>query len=322
MCNAWAHAEEPAHARGTGSLQVRRRTSKPILIGDAVLHNRVMQPTSRYLARWAVAALALAPLPLEGQQEDQRKPRFTSRVELVTTDVVVRDKNSQFLSDLKIDDFEVLEDGVAQKLVTFSMTHGGRTYNATAPAAAPVAEGILLPPPRPPADETGRVFFIFVDDQHLNFRDTARVRNLFKQISDELIHQGDMFGIVSTGPSSIAINLTYDRRRLTEAAEKFSGNAQTSNDIVDVPTGSQGPPEVRHRAHVAFSTARDVDQPARADPRSAQGADLHQQRLRSRSLREDPREERDRTLRPAARQRRQQRRQQRRSERSRPAPAG
>jgi len=29
-------------------------------------------------------------------------------------------------------------------------------------------------------------------------------------------------------------------------------------DILDVPEGSQGPPEVRHRAHVAFSTAGDM----------------------------------------------------------------
>jgi VWFA-related protein len=217
-----------------------------------------MQPLSRHLARWAVRVLVLVPVAIAGQQQDQRKPDFKSRVELVTTDVVVRDKSGQFLSDLKIGDFEILEDGVPQKLVSFSMTHGGRTYNISAPTAAPAAEGIVLPPARPPADENGRVFFIFVDDQHLDFRDTARIRNLFKQLSDELIHQGDMFGIVSTGPSSIAINLTYDRKRLTEAADKLSGNAQTANDIIDVPSGSQGPPEVRHRAHVAFSTARDV----------------------------------------------------------------
>ena len=34
------------------------------------------------------------------------------RVELVTTDVVVRDSNGQFISDLKKEEFEVLEDGV------------------------------------------------------------------------------------------------------------------------------------------------------------------------------------------------------------------
>jgi VWFA-related protein len=192
------------------------------------------------------------------QAQDQRKPDFTSRVELVTTDVVVRDNNGQFIADLKKEDFEVLEDGVPQKLVSFSLTHGGRSYNIAAPPPAPVAEGILLPPSRPTTDAAGRIFLIFVDDLHLDFRNTGRIRDLFKKISDELVHEGDMFGIVSTGPSSISIDLTYDRRRLTEALKKISGSALAPKDILDVPEGSQGPPEVRHRAHVAFSTASDM----------------------------------------------------------------
>jgi VWFA-related protein len=192
------------------------------------------------------------------QAQDQRKPDFTSRVELVTTDVVVRDNSGQFIADLKKDDFEVLEDGVPQKVVSFSLTHGGRSYNIAAPPPAPVAEGILLPPARPATDAAGRIFFIFVDDLHLDFRNTGRIRDLFKKISEELVHEGDMFGIVSTGPSSIAIDLTYDRRRLAEAIKKISGAGLAPKDILDVPQGQQGPPEVRHRAHVAFSTATDM----------------------------------------------------------------
>ena len=192
------------------------------------------------------------------QAQDQRRPDFTSRVELVTTDVVVRDNGGQFIADLKKDDFEVIEDGVLQKVVSFSLTHGGRSYNIAAPPPAPVAEGILLPPSRPVGDAAGRIFLIFVDDLHLDFRNTGRIRDLFKKISDELVHEGDMFGIVSTGPSSISIDLTYDRRRLTEAIKKISGAGLAPKDILDVPQGSQGPPEVRHRAHVAFSTASDM----------------------------------------------------------------
>jgi VWFA-related protein len=192
------------------------------------------------------------------QAQDQRRPDFTSRVELVTTDVVVRDNGGQFIADLKKDDFEVLEDGVPQKVVSFSLTHGGRSYNIAAPPPAPVAEGILLPPSRPIGDAAGRIFFIFVDDLHLDFRNTGRIRDLFKKISEELVHEGDMFGIVSTGPSSISIDLTYDRRRLAEAIKKISGAGLAPKDILDVPQGSQGPPEVRHRAHVAFSTASDM----------------------------------------------------------------
>lgn len=215
----------------------------------------------RAISRRQVKCASVLVLTMAGvvaQAQDQRRPDFTSRVELVTTDVVVRDNNGQFIADLKKDDFEVLEDGVPQKVVSFSLTHGGRSYNIAAPPPAPVAEGILLPPARPTTDAAGRVFFIFVDDLHLDFRNTGRIRDLFKKISDELVHEGDMFGIVSTGPSSIAIDLTYDRRRLTEAIKKISGAGLAPKDILDVPQGQQGPPEVRHRAHVAFSTAADM----------------------------------------------------------------
>jgi VWFA-related protein len=207
-----------------------------------------------------VVAMAGALVQAQDQRkpEDQRKPDFTSRIELVRTDVVVRDNNGQFISDLKPTDFDVYEDGVLQKIESFSLTHGGRSYNIAAPPPAPVAEGIILPPSRPATDSAGRIFIIFVDDLHLDFRNTGRIRDLFKKISEELVHEGDMFSIVSTGPSSIAINLTYDKRRLTEAIKKISGSALAPKDILDVPSGQQGPPEVRHRAHVAFSTAMDM----------------------------------------------------------------
>jgi VWFA-related protein len=99
---------------------------------------------------------------------------------------------------------------------------------------------------------------IFVDDLHMDFNNTGRIRDLFKKISKELIHDGDMFGVVSTGPSSIAIDMTYDRKRLDEAISKISGAGLKPTEIIETPDGSQGPPEVRYRAHVAFSTAYDI----------------------------------------------------------------
>ena len=179
-------------------------------------------------------------------------------VELITTDVIVRDNRGQFVADLKKDEFEVFEDGVKQQVVSFTLTHGGRVYNVAAPPPPPPQEGIILPPARPTNDAAGRIFLIFVDDLHLDFRNTGRIRELFKKIAKELIHEGDMFGIVSTGPSSLAIDLTYDRKRLDQAINKITGSALAPKDIIDVPQGAQGPPEVRYRAHVAFSTANDI----------------------------------------------------------------
>ena len=122
--------------------------------------------------------------------------------------------------DLTKDDIEVFEDGVAQDVASFTLVHGGRVYNLLAPPPPPPQEGIILPPSRPTNDAAGRIFLLFVDDLHLDFRNTGRIRDLFKKISKTLIHDGDMFGIVSTGPSSLAIDMTYDRKRLDEAIKQ------------------------------------------------------------------------------------------------------
>ena len=195
--------------------------------------------------------------PAAPASQDQRDV-FRSRVDVVTTDVIVRDSQGQFVPDLKKEEFAVFEDGVKQDVISFTLVHGGRTTNLAAPPPPPVQEGIILPPTRPTSDASGRIFLIFVDDLHLDFRNTGRIRELFKKIAKDLIHDGDMFGIVSTGPSSLSIDLTYDRKRLDQAIEKISGAGLSPKDILDTPEGSQGPPEVRYRAHVAFSTAYDI----------------------------------------------------------------
>ena len=200
--------------------------------------------------------------------------------DVISTDVIVRDKKGVFIADLKDKDFQLYEDGVKQDLVSSVLIHGGRVYN-TAPKPAPSAnEGIILPPSRPTNDAAGRIWMIFVDDLHLDFSNTARIKDLLKQISHELVHAGDMFGIVSTGTSSLAINLTYDRKRLTEAIDKISGGGLTPNEILDTPLGAEGPSEVRYRAHVAFDTVVRKPEDARAGSQPPKGLRLREQRLR------------------------------------------
>lgn len=181
-----------------------------------------------------------------------------SRVTYVSTDVVVRDQRGQFVSDLRAADFEVYEDGARQAIAGFSLTHGGRLIADTPPASDAAGQGVLLPPTRPAADTSGRVFLIFVDDLHLPFHETGRLRDLLHRMSHELVHEGDLFGVVSTGPSSLALNLTYDRARLDEAIRRISGASLRPDEIIATPDGSQGPTEVRYRAHVAFSTAYEI----------------------------------------------------------------
>jgi len=202
--------------------------------------------------------LAQAPAPNAPTAKPQENPTFRLQVDLVTNDIVVRDERGNFVSDLKQGEFEIYEDGVKQDIASMTVVTGGKVNNLLAPPPPPPPEGIILPPTKPRNDVSGRIFLFFVDDLHLQFHNTGRVRELFKRISKELVHDGDMFGIVSSGPSSIAVDMTYDRSRLDEAIKKIAGNELKPTDIINGPSGAEGPSEVRYRAHVAFSTVDDV----------------------------------------------------------------
>jgi VWFA-related protein len=176
-----------------------------------------------------------------------------------STDMIARhSRTEQFIADLKVNEVEIYEDGVKQEIVSFVLTHGGRVLNMLAPPPAPVQEGIILPQRRPTNDAAGRIFLIFIDDFHLQFRETPRTRQLIQKMLRLLIHEGDMFGIVSTGHSSISEQLTYDRQVLESAVERITGGGLTPKEITEGMQTSQGPAELRHRAHVAFATAYDL----------------------------------------------------------------
>lgn len=226
----------------------------------------------RHAPRWLLGvavAVALSTVPSAGlalsgaggqepAPQAPGQPTFRVAVDLVTTDVIARDGQGQFVSDLKVDEFEVFEDGVKQEIVSLVLTHGGRVFNVQAPPPAPVQEGIILPVARPTNDAAGRVFLIFIDDLHLDFRLTPRTRDLMTRMLRNLIHEGDMFGIVSTGTSSISEQLTYDRQVLESSIKRVTGSGLRPEDYIKTIQGAQGPAELRYRAHVAFRTAYDL----------------------------------------------------------------
>ena len=206
---------------------------------------------------WKAAGLAL--VLTAGAVNGQERPIFTVSVDLITTDMIPRDaKTGQFIADLKPGEIDVYEDGVRQTIATIELIHGGRAYSVLGlPPAAP-QEGIILPRNKPTSDTAGRVFLLFIDDLHLDFQQTSKTRELMKDTLKSLIHDGDMFGIVTTGTSSLSIQLTYDRQVLESAIEKVSGGGLKPKEIIEGAQGPNGPTELRHRAHVAFSTAYDL----------------------------------------------------------------
>ncbi len=210
----------------------------------------------RRWAAFAVAALAgvvasaqTPAVPAGGQ------PTFRGGVTMVTTDVIPRDAAGRFVSDLTKDDFIVNEDGAPQQVTSFTMVHGGRVFNLLDPAPPAAPEGIVLPPQRRAADMgSGRILLVFVDDLHFEAQYTPHVRRIVQQMVDTLMHDGDMVGMVSSGPSSIEINPTLDRRMVAAAVTKIRGSGMTAQEIFQTLESSQGPGDLRFRAQVAFQT--------------------------------------------------------------------
>ena len=217
-----------------------------------------MTKTFARTAAAIAACVASIPVLLASQEQQRQTDVIRRSIELVRSDVIVRDRDGRFIPDLKKEEFVISEDGVLQEIATMVLSTGGRIYNIAAPPPVQAPEGIILPQTRPPTDASGRVFLIFIDDLHLDFRNTGRIRDLLKKVADQLIHDGDLFGIVSTGPSSIAVDMTYDRSRIYEAIKKVSGAGLKPDEIMQAPEGAQGIAEIRHRAHQAFATMNEI----------------------------------------------------------------
>ena len=186
-------------------------------------------------------------------------PTFRSGVTLVTLVVVPRDRNGLFLDDLIARDFVVVDEGEVREVASLVRVQGGRVSEQLARGLR-AQNGLLLPPPpRPPDALTGRLFVILVDDLHIPAGLTPRARTAFVEMAENLIHEGDQFAVVSTGPSAIAVQVTTDRGLLRSTAERITGDGFDPNELIQNFAPVPGyTPELMARAGVAFTTISNV----------------------------------------------------------------
>src|SRR3990170_1148495 len=98
--------------------------------------------------------------------------------------------------------------------------------------------------------ETGRIFCILVDDIRFLRSDVESAERLLAVLRDEVLADGDMVGVVSTGPSSVAADLRYarDRTNLNDAIRRVVNGPSLLLGPVSERTDAA---QLRYQAHVS-----------------------------------------------------------------------
>jgi VWFA-related protein len=150
-------------------------------------------------------------------------------VNLVQVDAVVTDSRGNPVTDLTVDDFELLQDGKPQEITAFDFINvkDSTTRNAAArrPAAGPRGgRGGRGTPPPPPAvlrpQQIRRTIALVVDDLALSFDSSVRVRESLKKWVEDEMQPGDLVAVIRTSAGMGALQqFTSDRRLLFSAIE-------------------------------------------------------------------------------------------------------
>lgn len=169
-------------------------------------------------------------IPLGGRSQSRPFDQSESvrlRTELVQVQVVVTDKQSRVIEDLKKDDFELLEQGRPQEVSFFSLERLG--VRPARPAVSGEEPG-APPPPTPTAEAAtpARTIVLFFDTLHLSGPSLIRSRLSMKQFVDEQVTDHDTVVVAaSSGVFGIFQNAARNRlalHRLIERIDDFDAS--------------------------------------------------------------------------------------------------
>ena len=174
------------------------------------------------------------PQPAQQPPAPDQQPVFRTGINTVRVDVIVTDRQGNPVHDLKLEDFEIHEDGKPQKAETFrlikidTVTQPGytqrtiRTRNDEETAAA---------------DENSRIFMFFLDDYHV-LKDTSM--SMKKPVIDFIANElapGDLVGVMHPLTPIDAAVVTRNPQGVINAVERFEGRKYNYEPINEVERG-------------------------------------------------------------------------------------
>lgn len=164
----------------------------------------------------SLAVLLILSLTVHAQ-EPQDVVRISTN--LVQVDVVVT-KNGKQVSDLKLEDFEIREDGRVQQITNFAFISVNPSSTKPTPGTTSAS---TTTPPQP--SDVKRTVAIVVDDLGMSFESMANLRQYLRRFVSENLRPNDLVAIVRTGGEVGALQqFTTDPRVLASAIAELKWN--------------------------------------------------------------------------------------------------
>jgi len=180
----------------------------------------------RFLPATALLAVGAWPQtpPAQTQPEvsSQETPvTFSTRVNLVSVPVVVRDRDGRAVGNLQKEDFQLFDKGKLQLITKFSMekreSAASTAGSATAPREAPVRTATPVPSQRALPD---RYVAYLVDDIHLTHGDLLNARQALNRHLDAALDRSSRAAIFTTSGIMLA-DFTDDGEKLHKAVNSI-----------------------------------------------------------------------------------------------------
>jgi VWFA-related protein len=164
----------------------------------------------------------------------ESKVTFSTRVNLVTVPVVVRDRRGKPVGNLAKEDFQLFDRGKAQSISRFSVEKAGERAAAEAAQLEATAAASGIDPKSGSAVIPTRFVAYLVDDIHVDFGDLVRVRTAAAKHLNVTMQPTDRAAIFTTSGIN-NVDFTDDKQRLIDALNRIlprtrmSGNADCPN---------------------------------------------------------------------------------------------
>jgi VWFA-related protein len=209
-------------------------------------------------SRLTAIVLAVATVVAVGQRTPsaQQRPVFRSGRDVISVDVVVRDKSGAAVRGLTASDFEVREDGRVQEVVSFSfeeisakplpavasagLLEGVEARMTSDPNAASSPKAAATPVPMTSDMLAGhRLITLLFDVSSMQPEDVQRAVDSARKYVDEQMSAADLVAVATIGSSlSVLTDFTSDRTAVAGALGKLAYTDGTATETATASTAA------------------------------------------------------------------------------------